>query len=89
MNKFRTTLGYLSGAMVEGLVVHTPSGAASAPPGVQLSIVGARLPPPHCAVDSPQRRLEVQQLAVGSLPSREPKKPDLADHFLDPSDLFC
>jgi hypothetical protein len=30
VNKFRTTLGYLSGATVEGLVVHTPLGAASA-----------------------------------------------------------
>lgn len=74
---------------VEAPIVHTPTLSGIRAAGSAALDRGGTVAPPHCAVDSPQRRLEVQQLAVGSLPSRERKKPDLADHFLDPSDLFC
>ena len=89
MNKFRTTLGYLLAAPDTGCrVVHNALGAASAPPEVQPSTVGTRLLR-RCA-----RRLSAAQVnsgafAEGHLPSRERKKPDLADHFLDPSSYFA
>jgi hypothetical protein len=54
VNKFRTTLGYLSGATVKGLVVHTPLGAASARPKVLPLTVGHGCPVLHARLSGAQ-----------------------------------